>query len=115
MDSLALRLLVVLLLVLLTSHRSPEVTDVCCHAFTWALGGGDPNSGPYAYVAVSMCTEPSPQPLQGFASLLFCPLPLGLLSLQSTPLEPAPAFRLGLTSPQPFAVPWILSGSLPFV
>lgn len=39
-DSLALRLLVVLLFVLLTSHRSPDITDVCCHAFTWALGEG---------------------------------------------------------------------------
>ena len=37
-DSLTYKLLVILLLVVPMSHRTPEVTDVCCHAFAWVLG-----------------------------------------------------------------------------
>lgn len=37
-DSLAHKLLVILLVVLPIKHRSPEITDVCCHAVTGVLG-----------------------------------------------------------------------------
>lgn len=51
-DSLDLELLVLFLFVLPTSHRSPEITDVC-----WGQ-----TQVPKAYVAVTTPTEPSPQP-----------------------------------------------------